>query len=222
MFHPVDRPMERGWVGRLDGDRVVHLAAQTLQHFFTGGSSSREHDEYARADVTLLAPVPLPPSVRVFEEAGAFAFANPAAIAGPGAAVAIPSPAVDAYPRLAAVVAEGDVAGFMLALELRVPRGAPPKDRDFGILTGPVVVTRDDLPDPAPALVVGVDGGEWWSGTCPSFDWDAACAFARSGTAVRTGDLLLGPSAGVVPGVPAGARVAVAAEGVGELVATLA
>jgi hypothetical protein len=222
MFHPVDRPMERGWVGRLEGDRVVHLAAQTLQHFFTGGSRAREHDEYARADVSLLAPVPHPPSVRVFEGADAFAFANPAAIAGPGAVVAIPAPAVDAHPRLAAVVADGRVAGFTLALELRVPRGAPPKDRDFGMVTGPVVVTRDDLPDPAGGLVVGVDGGEWWSGTCPAFDWDAACAFAQSGTTLQTGDLLLGPPAGVVPGVPAGARVAVAAEDLGELVATLA
>jgi hypothetical protein len=31
MFHPVGHYLERGWVGRIDGDRVTHLAAQTLQ-----------------------------------------------------------------------------------------------------------------------------------------------------------------------------------------------
>ena len=51
MFHPVGHPMERGWVGRVDGDRVVHLAAQTLQSFFTGGGTAREHAQYpARRD----------------------------------------------------------------------------------------------------------------------------------------------------------------------------
>jgi hypothetical protein len=57
MFHPLDHPMERGWVGRIDGGRVVHLAAQTLQSFFTGGGTAREHAEYPRVDVRLLAPV---------------------------------------------------------------------------------------------------------------------------------------------------------------------
>ena len=66
MFHPNDNPLERGWVGRIDGDRVLHLAAQTLQSFFLGGGGAREHAEYALADVTLLVPVQYPPTVRVF------------------------------------------------------------------------------------------------------------------------------------------------------------
>jgi len=49
MFHPNDNPLDRGWVGRVDGDRVLHLAAQTLQSLFLGGGSAREHAEYARA-----------------------------------------------------------------------------------------------------------------------------------------------------------------------------
>ena len=69
MFHPSDNPMERGWVGRVDGERVVHLAAQTLQAFFLGGGGAREHAEYRLADVTLLAPVLQPPTVRLFEAA---------------------------------------------------------------------------------------------------------------------------------------------------------
>ena len=30
MFHPVDHPMKRGWVGRIDEEHVIQLAAQTL------------------------------------------------------------------------------------------------------------------------------------------------------------------------------------------------
>src|SRR3972149_5749954 len=87
MFPPLDHPMERGWVGRIDGDRVIHLAAQTLQSLFTGGGTAREHAVYPLAEVRLLAPVLHPPAVRVFDDQTTFAFANPAAIAGPGADV---------------------------------------------------------------------------------------------------------------------------------------
>ena len=112
MFHPNDHPLERGWVGRVDGDRVVHLAAQTLQHFFSGGSGAREHAEYPLAEVTLLVPVLYPPSVRVFESPSAFEFANPAAVLGPGSEVPAPAAALVVLPRLAAIVgAEGAIGG---------------------------------------------------------------------------------------------------------------
>ena len=65
MFHPADMPLERGWVGRIEGDEVVHLASQTLQHLFTGGGSARDHARYRLADVELLVPLASPPSVRV-------------------------------------------------------------------------------------------------------------------------------------------------------------
>ena len=81
MFHPVGHPLERGWVGRIDGERVLQLAAQTLQSFFTGGGTAREHAEYPLNDVVLLAPVLHPPSVRLFDDQATFAFANPAAVA---------------------------------------------------------------------------------------------------------------------------------------------
>ena len=99
MFHPVDRPMERGWVGRVDGDRVINLAAQTLQHFFTGGASAREHAEYPLVAISFAVPVLHPPAVRVFEDEATFAFANPAAVIGPGAVVAIPAADAVASPR---------------------------------------------------------------------------------------------------------------------------
>ena len=66
MFTPRELALERGWPGRLEGDKVIQLAAQTLQAFFTGGGSAREHAEYALADVDLRPPVLSPPSVRDF------------------------------------------------------------------------------------------------------------------------------------------------------------
>ena len=76
MFRPAGQPMERGWVGRIDGERVIHLAAQTLQSFFTGGGTAREHAEFRLSAVELLAPVSRPPSVRVFESSASFGFAK--------------------------------------------------------------------------------------------------------------------------------------------------
>jgi len=76
MFHPTSMPMERGWVGRVEGDEVVHLAAQTLQHLFTGGGSARDHARYPLAEVRLLSPLPTPPSVRVFYPDGSFDFGS--------------------------------------------------------------------------------------------------------------------------------------------------
>ncbi|MBA3434832.1 MAG: DUF2437 domain-containing protein, partial [Actinobacteria bacterium] len=78
MFHPVDHPLERGWVGRIEDDRVIQLAAQTLQAFFSGGGAAREHAVYPLAAVRLLAPVMHPPAVRLFDDQTSFAFANPA------------------------------------------------------------------------------------------------------------------------------------------------
>ena len=105
MFTPRALALERGWPGRIEGDRVVQLAAQTLQAFFTGGGSAREHAEYALADVELRPPVLHPTAVRDFmafeqhvatarRQRGAevprewyeipvFYFSNPAAIFGP-------------------------------------------------------------------------------------------------------------------------------------------
>src|SRR3954468_9817918 len=66
MFTPKDLALERGWPGRVEGDKVIQLAAQTLQSFFTGGGNAREHAEYALAEVDLRPPVLRPPSVRDF------------------------------------------------------------------------------------------------------------------------------------------------------------
>jgi hypothetical protein len=103
MFHPVGHELERGWVGRIDGDRAVHLAAQTLQSFFTGGGVAREHAVYPLSEVRLLAPILHPPTVRVFDGDGSFAFANSSAIVSPETEVAHRGP-LSLLPRLAGVV----------------------------------------------------------------------------------------------------------------------
>src|ERR1700759_622527 len=137
MFTPRELALERGWPGRVEGDRVIQLAAQTLQSFFTGGGSAREHAEFPLADVDLLAPVLNPPSVRdfmAFEEHVAnarrlrgsdvpaewyeqpvFYFSNPAAIYGPGADVPYPegTDELDYELECAAMIgADGRIAGF--------------------------------------------------------------------------------------------------------------
>ena len=66
MFSPKGMELERGWPGRIDGDEVVQLAAQTLQAFFSGGGTAREHARYPLAEVELRPPVLHPPSVRDF------------------------------------------------------------------------------------------------------------------------------------------------------------
>ncbi|MDQ2909922.1 MAG: fumarylacetoacetate hydrolase family protein, partial [Actinomycetota bacterium] len=112
MFTPLENEV-RGWPGRIEGDRVIQLAAQTLEAFFTGGGQAREHAEYPLDEVRLLAPVRRPPSVRDFYafeehvknaarvtgrpgvsdewyEIPAFYFSNPAAIYGPGEEIPYP------------------------------------------------------------------------------------------------------------------------------------
>jgi fumarylacetoacetate (FAA) hydrolase len=137
MFTPKELALERGWPGRVEGDRVIQLAAQTLQSFFTGGGVAREHAEYALADVELRPPVLNPPAVRdfmAFEEHVAnarrargaevpkewyeipvFYFSNPAAIYGPNEEVPYPdgTAELDYELECAAIVgAEGRIGGF--------------------------------------------------------------------------------------------------------------
>ena len=137
MFSPKELGLERGWPGRIDGDRVIQLAAQTLQSFFTGGGRAREHAECPLEDVVLRAPVLHPPAVRDFYafeqhvktarakrgaevpaewyEQPVFYFSNPAAIFGPGDEIAYPEPSeeLDYELEVAAIVgADGAIAGF--------------------------------------------------------------------------------------------------------------
>ena len=158
MFHPNDHPLERGWVGRVDGDRVLHLAAQTLQSFFLGGSGAREHAEYPLADVTLLVPVQAAdgaPLLRVRTPSTSRTRRRSSARTSPVAA-----PALTACARVAAVIgAEGEIGGFSALLEWQDPAESPAvKQSDFGLVLGPVVVTPDEI-DPERRSSIRVDGG---------------------------------------------------------------
>lgn len=220
MFHPSDNPMDRGWVGRIDGDRVLHLAAQTLQSLFLGGGGSREHAEYALDAVTLLAPVMYPPTVRVFEEDGSFRFANATAVVGPGVAVHGGGP-LTARGRVAAVIgADGAIGGFSSLLEWRDPSRRPPvKQVDFGLVLGPTVVTPDEL-DPA-SIGCRLEGqGQRVAATAPAFSWDDARSVAASGTSLRPGDVIAGPPVVTLDVLVAGIEFEV--DGVGVLACPLA
>jgi hypothetical protein len=215
MFHPLDRPMQRGWLGRVDSDRVVHLAAQTLQSFFSGGGRAREHAEYPRAEVGFLPPVLHPPTVRLFEAQEEFAFANAAAVAGPDAVVRARGPLV-VHPRLAAVIGdEESLGGFTLLAEYRAPELPAPKDRDFALAFGPVVVTPDELDPAAVEIVLLGRGGEQFRAEAPPFDWEEARALAGRGTALHAGDLIAGPAFGTVTVEPG--PVELRAESIGVL-----
>lgn len=147
MFSPRDQELRRGWPGRIDGDVVVQLAAQTLQSFFTGGGDAREHATYRLEDVALRAPVLHPPSIRIFGSDGDFTFANPAAVRSPDETIVLPEgvEAVEGQLRLAAVIGDGAIAGFTLMNEWHAPQLRGAKARDFAISLGPVVVTPDEL-----------------------------------------------------------------------------
>ena len=205
MFHPVDHPLERGWVGRVDGDQVVQLAAQTLQSFFTGGGSAREHAVYRLDDTCFLAPVLHPPSVRLFDDRRSFVFANPAAIVGPRAVVFGPTPTLSVLKRVAAVIgADGAVGGFTVLAEWRAPGVEQPKDRDFALGLGPVVLTPGEADDRA-------------HGALPDFDWAAAIELAAAGTVLLPGDLVAGPAVETLSGILPGSRVELTVDGIGTL-----
>jgi hypothetical protein len=154
MFSPADQRLERGWPGRIDGDVVVQLAAQTLQAFFTGGGTAREHETYALDHVVFRPPVLHPPAIRIFDAAGDFSFANPAAVIGPDDPVTIPGgvETIEGRLRLAAVIgAEGRIGGFTLLNELHAPELPGAKAHDFALALGPTLVTPDEL----------VSAGDW-------------------------------------------------------------
>ena len=137
MFSPPGAHLERGWPGRVEDDRVVQLAAQTLESYFSGGGAAREHAEYRLDEVDLRPPVLHPPSVRDFYafeshvrtaraargldvppewyEIPVFYFSNPAAVYGPEDEVPYPtgSRELDYELEVAAVIgANGEIGGF--------------------------------------------------------------------------------------------------------------
>ena len=174
MFTPLGKDLERGWPGRIDGEVVVQLAAQTLQSFFTGGGQAREHAEYPLAEVVLLAPVLHPPSVRIFDEDGDFRFANPAAIVVGGVGQKPPMGASRLVPearRAAIIGAEGAIGGFTDLVEWTAPELPGEKSRDFALALGPIVTTPDE-------------------GLPLDRDWERLLAYSAANTRLFPGDVI--------------------------------
>jgi hypothetical protein len=171
MFSPRDQDLERGWPGRVDGETVIQLAAQTLQAFFTGGGQAREHAEYPLADVVFRAPVLHPPSVRIFDDTGDFVFANPAAIKAAEEEPGVPG--AEPVGRVAAILGgDGAIGGFTPLVEWVAPQLAGAKQRDFALTLGPFVTTPDE-------------------GAPPGIDWDRLVARAAENTTLFPGDLIV-------------------------------
>jgi hypothetical protein len=177
MFSPKQNPLERGWPGRIEGERVIQLAAQTLQAFFTGGGEAREHAEYALDDVLLRAPVLHPPSVRIFAPSGDFVFANPAAIHSPDDIVYVPDGATGIVPvarRAAIIGARGAIGGYTLMNDWHAPELRGVKVFDFATSLGPIVLTSDEYhPD--------------------DVDFSALVAYAGKNTRLLPGEVIAAP-----------------------------
>jgi hypothetical protein len=201
MFSPKDNELERGWPGRIDGDRVIQLAAQTLQAFFTGGGNARHHAEYPLDDVVLRAPVLHPPSVRIFAPDGDFVFANPAAIHSPDDIVYMPKGASSICPvaRIAAVIgAGGAIGGYTLMNDWHAPELFGVKRYDFATSLGPFVLTPDEF------AAAGVD-------------FAALIAHAGENTRLLPGEVIAQPGGTWAEPVKAGDTAEVTLPGLGVL-----
>jgi fumarylacetoacetate (FAA) hydrolase len=194
MFTPKERDLERGWPGRIDGDRVIQLAAQTLEAFFSGGGKAREHDVYPLSEVSLRPPVLRPPSVRSFTRGLDFHFSNPASIYGPEDEIPYPegSDEVDYEVGGAAIIGAGEmIAGFTVMNDWAARDLDGAKSKDFATSLGPVVVTPDEYDGTGAEVVARVNGEERWRGSLePPGSWEELRAYAARNTRLVPGDVL--------------------------------
>jgi fumarylacetoacetate (FAA) hydrolase len=141
---------------------------------------------------------------REWYEIPVFYFSNPAAVYGPEQAVPYPEGTneLDYELEVAAIIgAGGQIGGFTIMndwsardlqrAEMRVGLG-PAKGKDFATSIGPVVVTPDEFPGTAGAMVARVNGEERSRGDLGDmhFTWDAIVAHAARNTTLRPGDVL--------------------------------
>jgi 2-keto-4-pentenoate hydratase/2-oxohepta-3-ene-1,7-dioic acid hydratase in catechol pathway len=216
MFTPREMDLERGWPGRIDGDEVVQLAAQTLQAFFTGGGGAREHARYPLADCDFRPPVIAPPSVRIFDLFTAsaepfFSFGPTAPIYGQGQTLALPPGEIDVAAGIAAVIgAEGAIGGFTAVAALvardvecaeRAAGRGPGKSLDGGIALGPVLRTPDEWEGMTGSVTLRVNDTEvaTTSLTDMTASWADVVAYAARSAVLRPGDVLF---SGGIPAAP--------------------
>ena len=218
MFSPRDMDLPRGWPGRIDGERVVQLAAQTLQAFFTGGGGAREHAEYRLDEVELRPPVLNPPTIRFFGHEGTdFVFLNTASVTGPEDAVAAPRGVHYGLAIAAVVGADEGIGGFTLANAWVAPSLVGAKQRDFALSLGPTLVTELEAHDARVSV-----NGEFRASAPLAVDWERLRSHAAANTRLRPGDLLVvGLGRGESTLAP-GDVVELDADGIGNLRNTIA
>ena len=215
MFRPAGTAMERGWVGRVDGDEVVHLAAQTLQHLFSGAAPpvSTPATGWPTWSCCSLSPPRrrFASSTSRTRSSSRTPRHSPARGPRSRARRAHPSWRTSASPASSARTRSSQLSPVA---RLRAPELDPPKDRDFAIVLGPWFTTVDEALA-TPELTLTVDGARS-AARFGGFDWEAARRFAVENTRLRVGDLLLAPLA-LVDDVLPGAAVAIDVEGHGTL-----
>lgn len=182
-------------------------------------------------------------------EAPVFYFSNPASIVGPHAAITRPAATemLDFELEIAAVIGAGAIAGFTLMNdwsardvqreEMTVGLG-PAKGKDFATSLGPWLVTPDELPIADGRLeltaTVTVNGEELSRSNAAEmhWSWPELVAHAARDTSLRPGDVLgsgtlnRGCLLELLEGgggrwLEPGDEVVIAAEGLGELGATI-
>src|SRR5436309_13799874 len=110
-------------------------------------------------------------SVRIFDDAGDFVFANPAAIKAVDEDPGVPG--AERVERVAAIIgADGAIGGFTPLAEWVAPQLDGAKQRDFALTLGPVVTTPDE-------------------GAPPGVDWERLVAHAAENTTLYPGDLIV-------------------------------
>ena len=241
MFSPKGMELERGWPGRVEGDRVVQLAAQTLQAFFTGGGGAREHAEFPLADCDLLAPVLYPPSVRVFSPFERlaepwFSFASPFPVLGPGAEVAWPDGERRARVRARRRRSRRRTGGdrrlhARQLLDARATWLAPSGRRDSdrpraatsASRSGPLLVTADEFEGGWLAAGSTARSAAASTSAGSPIPGRRSASAPRAGTRLRPGDLLIAraPLADGEPLAP-GDLVELECEGIGTLAGRVA
>ena len=177
MFSPREAELERGWPGRVDGDRVVQLAAQTLR----GVLHRRRRRARARGvparrgRVPAAGPAPAERSRLLGAGAPRARRSSRFATRGRSSATSrrcrsrTGTAELDLGLAVAAVIgADGAIGGVTLANDWtardleRAERASgfgPSKSKDFALSLGPVLVTPDEL-DGGAAVRARVNGEE--------------------------------------------------------------
>jgi 2-keto-4-pentenoate hydratase/2-oxohepta-3-ene-1,7-dioic acid hydratase in catechol pathway len=115
------------------------------------------------------------------------------------------------------VGAVDEIAGYTLLADWRLPSAAPPKDRDFALGLGPLLVSSDVLTPDGLEVVVRVDGNDRAHARFEGFDWERARDLAAARTVLKPGDLLVGPALAHIEGIAPGSSVELQFDGIGAL-----